>query len=133
MRVQFDIRGSNRVRNQLRGLAAAHPEETGPVVEKHTKWAAAQMRRERYPAERPNQTYRRTYELRRRFRAQKVKAAVWRVINLRPGAVWVIKKGMQNRKVHLGRWWTLEDKLQKTMPRLTRKLTDKLDDIMEAA
>ncbi len=129
MSVKFEILGSNRVRNALRGLAAAHTADTDPIIEKHTKQQARRLRQKRYPPMLPNQKYRRTMELQKKFRAQRGGAARWRVINNRRGAQWVIKKGMQNRRYHKGRWWTMEDELQKTMPELTKKLGEKLEDI----
>ena len=136
IKTEVEFRGVNRVRNQLRALASAVPDVTDPVVEKHAKTMAAFLRRKQYPPRRPNQKYKRTGELGRRFRAQRRGRESWAVINRakRKGqyyAVWVIKKGMQNRQFHLGRWWTLEDEMQKSMPRLTRNLTVALDQLIE--
>ena len=133
--VNFNFRGVNRVRNQLRACAAFHKDKADPIIEKHTKREAARMRGTAYPAELPNQKYQRTYQLQSHFRAQKVGNAHWRVINRvrnRYGAyaVWVIKKGMQNKKYHLGRWWTIEDKLQENAPMLTKNLAAELERIL---
>jgi hypothetical protein len=127
MKVEFEMRGVNRVRNQLRALASAVPNITGPVVEKHTKDEAANLRNKPYPPMLPNQKYRRTGLLGRRFRAQRRGAGAWAVINRTEYALWVIKKGYQNRKYHEGRWWTIDDEMARTMPELTRKLTRALE------
>lgn len=129
--VQFEVRGINRVRNQLRAAASFHPNESNEVVERHTKAMAAMFRNKPYPARLPNQKYVRTFELRRRFRAMRAKAAHWRVINRTPYAVWVVKKGFQNIKYHAWRWWTIDDESEKTMPELTRKLSARLEQILE--
>ena len=123
--------GYNRVRNQLRAMASAHPKHTDPTIEKHAKTQAAMLRNKPYPPERPNQKYVRTGELGRRWRAQHQGRGRWAIINRRPKAVWVIKQGMQNRKYHLGRWWTMEDTLAKTMPQLTKNLSRTLEALME--
>ena len=128
--VSVEIRGTNRVRNQLRAAASAHTKHTDPVIGKHAKKQSAMMRALAYPAKLPNQKYVRTFELKRRYRAQKRASAQWAVINRTKYAVWVIKKGMQNRKYHLGRWYTLEDKMAETMPTLTKNLSVMLEDLM---
>ncbi len=131
--VNFTMQGSNRVRNQLRTIAALHPELTDPVIEKHVKKESARMRKEPYPPKLPNQKYVRTGTLGRSFRAQHVKLGMWQIINRatnprgRQYAAWVIKKGFQNKQYHLGRWWTIEEKLQKNMPILTKKLSIMLE------
>jgi hypothetical protein len=74
----------------------------------------------------------------RAFRAQKKGLAKWAVINRvkslkygRPYSVWVVKKGMQNRKYHLGRWWTIDDELQKNVSTLTKDLSKELENLLE--
>ena len=136
IKTEVELRGYNRVNNQLRALASAHTDVTDPVIEKHTKALSAMFRGKPYPNKLPNQKYQRTYNLRRGFRAQNRGKGKWAVINRakrrgRYYALWVIKKGFQNRKYHLGRWWTIEDESQKTMPTLTRNLSLALEQLME--
>lgn len=131
--VSVEFKGYNRVRNQLRAAAAYFPEVVDPIIEKHTKKQADMLRHKPYPARLPNQKYQRTYNLQRSFRAQRKGTAAWAVINRardrrgRYYAVWVIKKGMQNRKYHLHRWWTLDDTLAETAPELTKNLSAALE------
>ncbi len=125
--VNFTIQGTNRVRNQLRTIAALNRDLTDKVVGKHSKKESARLRAKAYPPKLPAQKYQRTGELGRRFRSQKVRAGVHRVMNRTQHAVWVVKKGMQNQKYHAGRWWTIEDTLQQNMPRLTRELSVELE------
>lgn len=129
--VSVKLTGYNRVRNQLRALAAAHPDDTDPILEKHAKTEANRLREKPYPPKLPGQKYIRTGQLGRRFRAQKRKKGQWSVINRTEYAVWVIQKGMQNKKYHEGRWWTIQDELAKEMPKLTKNLATKLERIME--
>lgn len=129
--VDFTITGYNRVRNQLRAAASFYDKQSDKAIEKHAKREAKNLRSKPYPATLPNQKYIRTFELQRKFRAQRRGISRWAVINRRPGAVWVIKKGMQNRKVHLGRWWTIEDTLQATIPPLTKELSTQFEGLIE--
>lgn len=129
--VSYDVKGYNRVQNMLRALASAHPNVTDPIIGKHVKQQAKDLRGKPYPPMLPNQKYKRTGILGKRFRAQHRGKGQWAVINRVPYAVWVIKKGMQNRKYHLGRWWTLEDEMDASMPELTRNLTVALENEIE--
>lgn len=129
--VDFTIQGSNRVRNQLRTIAAFHPELTDPVIGKHAKKESKRMRKEPYPSYLPHFTHTRTYELRRKFRAQHVKSGVWRVINRAAHAPWVIKKGFQKDHPSFLRWWTMQDKLQENIPTLTKQLSVMLERELE--
>lgn len=130
--VRVNMKGFNRVRNQLRAAASFHTKETDPVIAKHAKKQARLLRQKRYPPKLPNQQYVRTFELGRRFRARKIKAGQWQVINKRRGAVWVIKEGFQNIKFHAWRWWTMDEELRETMPELTRELTETLEGILRS-
>lgn len=127
----FELRGTNRVRNQLRTLAAADPDITEPVIAKHAKSERRRLKSTPYPAKLPGQKYIRTGNLANRFRAERQKAGVWRVTNSASYAVWVIKRGMQNRQYHRGRWWTMEDVLEDGMPDLTRDLSRELEREMD--
>jgi hypothetical protein len=127
VKVEFEARGYNRVRNQLRTLATAHPEITDKVMERHIKTQAANLRTKAYPPRLPNQKYIRTGKLGGAFRAQRRGRGSWAVINRTSYAVYVIKKGYQNRQYHAGRWWTIEDEMNRSMPELTRKLSTALE------
>lgn len=138
-KVQFEVRGIIRVRNQLRAAASFYGDTTDRIVERHTKNLAAMFRRKPYPPKRANQKYVRTGLLGRSFRAQKVKATQWRVINRAKSpktgkeyAAWVIKKGWQNKRYHLKRWWTIDDEAEKSMPTLTKALSAELEKQLEA-
>ncbi len=136
--IDFEIRGANRVRNQLRAAASFHAKDTDPIIGKHTKMMSAFFRAKQYPPRLPNQKYVRTYRLRRHFRAQRIKVGAWKIINRARGkrgklyAHWVVKKGLQNETYHLGRWWTVEDESKKEMPKLTKNLSIRLEQILEA-
>lgn len=136
--VNVTFTGTNRVRNQLRAAASFYKKDGDKVIERHVKNEAKRLRRKPYPARLPNQKYQRTMELGKHFRAQKVKTGTWRIINRvrnkygRAYAVWVVKKGMQNIKYHLGRWWTVEDETQKNAPELTKNLATTFEELMNS-
>lgn len=122
------MQGSNRVRNQLRTWAAKNPEITDPVIRAHANNERIILKATPYPARRPNQRYRRTGRLANSFAVERIKKASYAVINTRPGAGWVIKKGFQNREFHVNRWWTMEDEMAKRMPMLTQDLSEAIED-----
>lgn len=125
--VTFETKAYNRVRNQLRRLASDRPDITEPVMERHAKMQSAMFRSKPYPPKRAGQKYQRTFQLQRRFLAQRRGREAWSVINRTPYAAWVIKKGMQNRAYHKGRWWIFEDEMEKSMPDLTKALAAELE------
>lgn len=129
--IQIDMAGYNRVMNQLRAMASAHPRKTNPIIGAHARQQRAKLKGRPYPHKLPNQKYIRTGELANRWEAIQVKPGVWRISNRRRGVVAVVKKGFQNRKYHLGRWWTVEDVLAEDMPQLTRNLTAMLDGLLK--
>lgn len=136
-KTEVTFSGYNRVRNQLRAAASYYANEADSVIEKHTKKEAARLRSKPYPPMLPGQKYQRTFRLGKSFRAQHQGKAKWAVINRvksikygRPYAVWVVKKGMQNKRYHLHRWWTIDDELQKGMPQLTKNLSITLEGLL---
>ena len=128
----FEMRGTNRVRNQLRTLAAVDPDITDPVLGNHARSERRRLKSTPYPAKLPGQKYVRTGNLANRFSARRVKKGVWRVENSATYSVWVIKRGMQNRQYHRGRWWTMEDILEDGMPDLTRDLSHALEQKLDS-
>lgn len=135
--VQVTFSGYNRVNNQLRAAASFYADESDAIIEKHVKSEASRLRSKPYPPMLPGQKYRRTFRLGTHFRAQHQGKNKWAVINRvkslrygRPYAVWVVKKGMQNRRVHLRRWWTIDDELAKNAPVLTKNLSVELEQLL---
>jgi len=131
--VSVEMKGINRVKNQLRTLAALHPEITDPIIAAHAKKERARLKSKPYPPRLPNQKYVRTGLLANKFAHRKLGPGKHSVANTRPNGIYVIKKGWQNRQYHLGRWWTIEDALDENMPELTKNLTKALDAKLKAA
>lgn len=127
MDFSYEIRGTNRVRNQLRAAAAFHPDTTDPLIGRHAQNEAGRLARKPYPPAQPGQRYHRTYHLARSWRARRMTPGVHQIENMAAYAVWVVKKGMQNRQVHLNRWWTADDELRRNMPQLSKALAAELE------
>jgi len=130
MQFDLEIRGTNRVRNQLRAVASFHPNKTDAVIGKHARAERIRLKAKPYPPRLPGQIYRRTGNIANRFFSRKKSMGVWEIGNSALYAAWVIKKGMQNRKYHKGRWWTGDDVLAERMPMLTKALSEKLEAIL---
>ena len=132
--IGVEIRGTNRVRNQLRIIASFHPDRTDPIIGKHAKAEQRTLRATPYPPKRPGQTY-----VRKRFfggiagsfSARKVKTGVWDVRNSRLYATYVI--GKRQAWMHKGRWWIMADEMQKRMPNLTNALSVELEMLLDRA
>ena len=119
--ISYEIRGTNRVRNQLRTIAAYHPNGTDPIIGKHARAEQKRLRNKPYPPKPATSTY-----VRKRFfggiagsfSARRISTGVWNINNSRPYASYVI--GPRQAWMHVGRWWQMRDEMQKRMPDLTR-------------
>lgn len=126
--IKVEIVGLKRLENQLRSLEKAL-QIIDPVISKHATKFADDIRNKPYPPMLPNQKYKRTGLLGRRFRAKHAGMPLGShaVENRVPYAIWVAKRGWQNKAYHLGRWWTLENEAEKTIPTLQRELSTALE------
>ncbi len=134
MTLSFEIKGVNRVRNQLRFLAAMHPDKTDPIIRDHAKRQQRALRARPYPPKPATSTY-----IRKRFfggiagsfSAQQKSPGVWIVANSRPYAHHVI--GKSQAWMHAGRWWKMKDVMEETMPELVKDLTAMIETNLEGA
>lgn len=150
MFMSFEVRGTNRVRNQLRTAAATHTEISDPVIEVHCESERKRLKSKGYPprnaAKQPFKSerqrryffwalnsgrisvpYARSGLLANKFAKVRLAPGRWQIENKRPGAAFVIKRGMQNKAVHAGRWWTMEDELEGGIGQLTKTLSQALE------
>ena len=131
MTLGFEIKGVNRVRNQLRFLAAMHPSKTDPIIRDHAKRQQRELRATPYPAKPADSTYIRKHffgGIAGSFSAQAVKPGVWRVSNSRSYALYVIgQKGDQTKLHASNNWWRMKDVLEETLPELVKDLTVMLE------
>ena len=131
MKVDFRIVGKERLTRQLETLKGFAKKQADPVFKKYARWQADKLRAKPYPPMLPNQKYQRTMKLKNSFGFRKLGASNYAVTNDRKGAKWVIKKGMQNQRYHLGRWWTMEDELEKGLPILRDQLVAEVEESLE--
>ncbi len=134
--LDYELRGTNRVKNQLRFLAAAYPEKTNPVIKKHAKRTQKLLRNMPYPAPIPDSTYVRKGffgGIAGSFSARMQKIGVWIISNSRPYAVWVIGQlGYPGQaEIHQGRWWVMKDEMEKETPKLVKDLTNFLEEELQ--
>ena len=129
-----EIRGYNRVRNALRKLASQNPSLVQQVGEKRIKEIRTLLRRQKYPAQRPNQKYRRSGELSRRWASQNQQTGRWAITNQashkgRLYAGYVV--GDDQAWMHRGRWWKARDVIEAQMKEFVRALSREIEKIWE--
>ncbi len=137
MTLGFEIKGVNRVRNQLRFLAAMHPNDTDPVIRDHAKRQQRVLRATPYPVYQATFTHRRKMffgGIAGSFSAQAVKPGVCKVSNSRPYALGVIgSKSEKFDHASFRAWWSMKDVMEETLPELVKDLTAMLEKNLEGA
>ena len=121
MQLAFEIKGYNRIRNGLRRLVADHPKEADKAIEKFNRRQVRRLRSKRYPAKRPNQKYKRTFQLRRGWRTRQVRTGEHEIRNVMSYAPYVV--GQKQAWMHKDRWWVAKDVVEEETPTLVRDLT----------
>jgi hypothetical protein len=128
--IQFEIRGYDRVRNNLRALIAAHPKEVDPVMERWAEDTRMFLKRQPYPPKPHNSRYRRTGKLASSWKKRRTKPGVWTFYNNATGpnsrfyARYVVgeKEGTKNQRqawMHRNRWWRADEVIEQVhMPEL---------------
>jgi len=126
--VTYEIRGTNRVKNQLRFLMAMYPSEVDPVIKQHAKQEASQLRKTPYPSYLPHFTHTRKKffgGIAGSFGMIQKKVGVYGVKNSQKHSPFVIGRPFQKRQhPSFLRWWVMADEVQSRMPLLTMKLTE---------
>ena len=122
--LSFEIRGYNRVRNNLRATIAAHPKDTNEVMRRWAKDARMFLKRTAYAPKPAGSRYVRTGKLASSWRADQVKPGVWAITNNATGpkghfyARYVVgkKEGPANQrqtKTHFNnKWWRADEVLE---------------------
>ena len=122
-----EMRGTNRVKNQMRFLASMHPQKTNPIIRDHAKMVRKKLRMTPYPTYLPHFTHTRKGffgGIAGSFSAKMKKLGVWIVSNSRLYAMPVIGKPEQKRQhPSFLRWWSMADEVSKNNKDLTRNLT----------
>lgn len=123
--ITFEIRGYDRVRNNLRSVIAAHPKETNDVMRKWAEDARMFLKRTPYPPVPANSRYKRTGRLASSWKKEQVKPGVWALTNNATGpkgqfyARYVVgeESGPKNKRqawMHKNRWWRADEVIEQT-------------------
>lgn len=125
----LELRGSRRVRNNLRRVVADAPEIADGVLEEHTVFLRKTLKATKYARKRPGQTYVRTGLLANSWFRRRVKPGVWSVGNSAPGREYVIDENKQ-AWMHQDRWWTMQEIERNNRRRLTKNLSDAFTEVL---
>lgn len=140
--INYKIYGYNRVRNNLRRLAAINSEILQPAMKDWGQNVRRKLKKTAYPPKRPNQKYIRTGRLANSWRvganqygieiqnkaSYKGKFYANYVVGPEYGPI-----GQRQAWMHKGRWWHAEDIVNEEMPGLTKMLTRKIEDTWQAS
>jgi len=134
MSAKVSVTGNNRVIRKLGELGKFAP-FADVIMKRWTNGVVSTLAKKRYPPELPNQMYERTGQLGRKFSAKRVSRAKYVIENSaskngRPYAVYVVGI-FQNVKYHKGRWWLMRDVADEQLPKLTRAMGAKVQDIWD--
>jgi len=129
--IDVELRGTNRVKNQLRFLASAHPNDTNKVIKQHAKMVQKKMRSLPYPPYKP------TFKHKRKgffggiagsYSAKQIKMGVWEIRNSRTYAGWVISsKDQRNQHPSFAPWYVMKEEVEEESKELTKNLSKMLE------
>ena len=122
---KFNTRSTNRVRNQLRTLVAAHKDVIDPVTRKWAQETRSFLKRP-YPPPPPESSYKRTGRLGNSFAVRQKGVAWYEIVNTAdagkgPYASWVIGDDdgdFRQARIHSGRWYQMGPEIEKKLPDL---------------
>jgi hypothetical protein len=116
--ISYEIRGYDRVRNNLRGVIAAHPKEVNEVMRRWAEDTRMFLKRTAYPPKPANSRYTRTGRLASSWKKEQVKPAVWGITNNAKGvhgqfyARYVVGD-WQTRGHKMNNWWRAAEVVEK--------------------
>lgn len=137
-RFSMELRGHQRVGNNLRRMASSMDQELDAAVGDWTKRTRTRLKGKAYPAMRPGQRYRRTGQLANRWATQRLGPSHWAIQNRAQGrgrlyATYVVGdgKGSGQSWHHRGRWWKARDVVDEYTPELVEALTRRIRKLWE--
>lgn len=124
-RLSVVVRGLTETKTALEKLG----QQTVTIFDVATReWANNVIREQlagpaQYPAELPNQRYRRTYGLASGWRNSRVRQGRWRIWNTQPYASDVVgdASGANQAPIHRGRWWIAKERIDRQLAELKPK------------
>ena len=137
--ISFEIRGYNRVANNMRKMIAAHPKDVNEVMRQWAEDTRMFLKRTHYAPKPADSRYVRTGRLASSWRKEEVKPAVWVISNNAASpqsgrfyARYVVgsKDGpadQRQTKAHFeNKWWRADEEVEKWhMPELTAYLSER--------
>ena len=129
--ITFAIKGTNRVRNQLRRAASDFKTFTDQVIGEWASGLRRLLKAKPYPPKRPGQTYRRTGNLANGWSARRIKVGSWTLVNNVSYATYVVgdAKGVGVAWMHKDRWWKAAAVFEENRRALVRALTEALEEL----
>ena len=129
---KFNVRSTNRVRNQLRTLVSAHKEVLDPVTRKWAQETRSFLKRPYPPpppppADNPSyKPYKRTGRLGNSFAVRQKGVAWYEIVNTAdagkgPYGSWVIGDDdgdFRQARIHKDRWYQMRPEIEKKLPDL---------------
>lgn len=119
---KLTVKGLNQFIRHLKRLSSERKVRTlvNPAMVWWTEEMVRFLKNKPYPAELPNQKYKRTGLLSASFTTTQEKLGRHLMNNEAPGRTWAI--GQPQARVHKGRWWTMLDELKKNTDLLEQRI-----------
>ena len=130
LRMDYELRGVNRVRNQLRRLAARSPRIVDNELGKWARKVRAALKATPYPSRPAGSKYIRTGRLANSWFANREQMGVWSIQNSASYSGYVVgdAKGNKQAYMHKGRWWIGRNIIEDHVPELRRSIVEALTD-----
>ena len=133
-RVGLEIRGYNRVRNNLRKLVRMMPDIVEPIGYKWAQRTRVKLQKQKYPPPPPDSKYKRTGLLANKWAVEHPKVGRWHIVNKaenkgRYYASYVVgdERGDNQAWMHTGRWWIASDIVNEEIQELTNELGKEIE------
>lgn len=128
--VEIDIRGINRISNNLRTLAALDKTVLDPEMQAWAQSVRGLLKSKPYPPAPATSKYRRTGRLANSWLAAKHGTGVGGIKNSAPYSGFVV--GNNQAFMHQGRWWQARPTIEGETPKLTKALAAKVEKVWQS-
>lgn len=126
--ISLSVRGSTRLANRFRTLAARNAQILDPVVKDYSQDLRRTLKSEPYAPKPPQSTYQRTGKLANSWAVVKIAPAAYAIQNSQPYSQWVVD---ENKQVHFhaaNGWWTVQQIERRGRKGLTLALVREIQD-----
>jgi len=131
--IDIQIRGYNRVRNELRPLLVSDASFFDPLIERWVKRQRLVLKRTPYPPPPPKSKYVRTGNLANKWAVVQHAEAIYSIVNeaVSPAGVnyagYVVGNDEEQAWMHVGRWWQAREIIENNMPSLRELIYSTVD------